>query len=98
MGMEGIVAKKKDSIYIPGKRTQSWLKVPVTIHQDFVIGGWAESESGNLFRSLIFGNYQDGKLIYVHHAGGGFNNKQMEQLTQAAQKNRNRQNPICKQG
>ena len=80
MGMEGIVAKKKDSIYIPGKRTQSWLKVPVTIHQDFVIGGWAESDSGNLFRSLIFGNYQNGKLMYVHHSGGGFNNKQMEQL------------------
>ena len=56
MGMEGIVAKKKDNIYIPGKRTQSWFKVPVTIHQDFVIGGWAESDSGNLFRSLIFGN------------------------------------------
>ena len=80
MGLEGIVAKKKDSIYIPGRRSQNWLKVPVTVHQDFVIGGWAESESGKIFRSLIFGNYQNGRLVYVHHSGGGFNDKQMNYL------------------
>ena len=80
MGMEGIVAKKKDGIYVPGVRTQSWLKVPVTLHQDFVIGGWAESDKGKIFRSLIFGNYQNGKLVYVHTSGVGFNDKQMNAL------------------
>ena len=80
MGGEGIVAKKKDSIYIPGRRVQSWLKIPVTLHKDYVIGGWAESDSGKLFRSLLFGNYDNGSLVYVHHAGGGFDDKTMNYL------------------
>ena len=59
---------------------QNWLKIPVSIHQDYVIGGWAESESGKLFRSLLFGHYENGNLIYVHHAGGGFDDKKMKYL------------------
>jgi bifunctional non-homologous end joining protein LigD len=61
IGLEGIVAKKKDSAYIPSrgnKRTKLWLKVPIKMIGEFVIGGWTESGSGRAFRSLLFGAYK----------------------------------------
>lgn len=79
-GLEGIVAKKKNSQYEPGKRTPNWLKMPTEIRQEFVIGGWTESESNRPFRSLLFGYYEDGKLINAGHAGGGFKESEMPQI------------------
>jgi bifunctional non-homologous end joining protein LigD len=43
MELEGILAKRKDSKYQPGKRVKDWLKLPTEIRQEFVIGGWTES-------------------------------------------------------
>jgi bifunctional non-homologous end joining protein LigD len=77
IGLEGIVAKKKDSKYIPGLRSNDWLKVATAIHREFVIGGWTESDKSPYFRALVFGEYVDGKLMYVGHAGGGFKSKDM---------------------
>jgi bifunctional non-homologous end joining protein LigD len=77
LDLEGIVAKKKNSIYEPGKRVKSWLKIPTEIRQEFVIGGWTESSSGRPFRSILFGYYEGGKLIYAGHAGGGYKEGEM---------------------
>ena len=70
--MEGILAKKKGSIYRPGIRTNDWLKIQTAKRQEFVVGAWTESTSGRLFRSLLFGWYIDGELHFVGHAGHGF--------------------------
>lgn len=78
-GLEGIVAKKADSFYLPGKRVNTWLKVPTEIIQDFVIGGWTESDS-RPFKSLLFGAWTDDGLTYIGHAGGGFKDKQMKEI------------------
>jgi len=75
--MEGIVAKRKDSVYIEGERGYSWLKTPTRKRQEFVIGGWAESERGRSFRSLLFGAYEKGKLIWIGRSGGGYKEKDM---------------------
>jgi len=80
--MEGIVAKRKDSKYEPGKRTKNWLKLPTEKRQEFVIGGWTESDSAAPFASLLFGYYENGKLIYQGHAGGGYKGKQKEKIKQ----------------
>ena len=72
LGMEGIIAKKKESIYRPGVRSNDWLKIQTTRRQEFVIGAWSESANGRSFRSLIFGWFINGKLHYVGHAGHGF--------------------------
>ena len=80
LGLEGIVAKQRHSIYEPGKRVRSWLKIPTEIRQEFVIGGWTESSSGRSFRSLLFGYYDDGKLIYAGHAGGGYKEAEMPHM------------------
>jgi bifunctional non-homologous end joining protein LigD len=78
--MEGIVAKKRDSKYEPGKRSKYWLKLPTEKRQEFVIGGWTESDSAAPFASLLFGYYEDGKLIYQGHAGGGYKAKQKQKI------------------
>ena len=79
-GMEGIVAKRRDSKYEPGKRGKDWLKLPTEKRQEFVIGGWTESESAAPFASLLFGYYEKGKLIYQGHAGGGYKGRQKEKI------------------
>jgi bifunctional non-homologous end joining protein LigD len=49
-GMEGIIAKRKDSIYRPGKRTSDWLKIKARLQQEFVVGGFtAPKEAGSIW-------------------------------------------------
>ncbi|MDB5246689.1 MAG: ligase [Segetibacter sp.] len=80
MDLEGIVAKKKDSIYQQNKRTKDWLKLPTEIRQEFVIGGWTESDSGRPFRSIVFGAYENDQLKFVGHSGSGFKDEVMKEI------------------
>lgn len=75
--LEGIVAKKKDSTYQPGTRGYDWLKVATRKRQEFVIGGWAESDKSRSFKSLLFGAYENGKLQWVGRSGGGYKQAEM---------------------
>lgn len=75
--LEGIVAKKKDSTYQPGARGYDWLKVPTRKRQEFVIGGWAESDKSRSFKSLLFGAYENGKLQWIGRSGGGYKQAEM---------------------
>ncbi|WGQ10692.1 non-homologous end-joining DNA ligase [Pedobacter gandavensis] len=75
--LEGIVAKKKDSAYQPGIRGYDWLKVPTRKRQEFVIGGWAESDKSRSFKSLLFGAYEKGKLQWIGRSGGGYKQAEM---------------------
>ena len=61
--LEGIVGKRRDSIYEPGKRTGAWIKHRVNQGQEFVIGGFTPSLHG--LDAIIVGYYRDDKLIYV---------------------------------
>jgi bifunctional non-homologous end joining protein LigD len=71
-GWEGIIAKRKESVYIEDDRSYNWLKFPVKKVDEFVIGGWAESDKVRSFRSLLFGAYDKGKLTWLGRSGGGF--------------------------
>ncbi|MES2648170.1 MAG: DNA ligase D [Bacteroidota bacterium] len=75
--MEGIVSKIKNSTYQPGARNTNWLKTPSRKRQEFVIGGWVESDRGRPFASLLFGAYNNNKLEWIGHGGGGFKEKEM---------------------
>jgi bifunctional non-homologous end joining protein LigD len=56
MNMEGILAKKADSLYLPGVRTKDWLKIKIAKRQEVVIGGYTLNEgSTKLFSSLLVG-------------------------------------------
>jgi bifunctional non-homologous end joining protein LigD len=93
-GMEGIVAKRKDSYYYPGRRTDEWLKITTAIRNEYIIGGWTESASGRKFRSLLFGEYRDGKLFCIGHAGGGYKEKEMDDILNQLKKYETKSNPF----
>ena len=69
-GLEGIIGKRKDSLYQPGKRSGAWIKYRVNRGQEFVIGGYFPGPHG--FDSLIVGYYDGGKLMYVARTRNGF--------------------------
>jgi bifunctional non-homologous end joining protein LigD len=73
-GFEGLIAKKKGSIYRPGQRSKDWLKIKFVKEQDCVIVGWVPGEKGRAGQvgSLLAAIYQDGGLVYAGHVGTGF--------------------------
>jgi bifunctional non-homologous end joining protein LigD len=80
--LEGIVAKKLDSIYEPGRRSRCWLKLKNVHRQEFVVGGWKEGEGvrSNHFGSLLVGYYDDDGLHYAGNVGTGFTEKTLDDL------------------
>jgi len=77
-GLEGVMAKKADSKYYPGKRVHVWLKIKNVKTTDCVICGWTEGQ--RKFASLVLGQYENGKLIYVGCVGTGFTERQINEL------------------
>lgn len=77
MGLEGIVAKKKDGKYLIGKRSNLWKKIKKRNTLDCVIVGWIEGEGerGETFGSLVLAVYEDGKLRHVGNVGTGFDSE-----------------------
>jgi DNA ligase D-like protein (predicted ligase) len=69
-GLEGLVAKRKDSIYEPGLRTGAWRKMRVNVGQEFVIGGY--TASAHNFDAMVIGYYEGKKLIYSARVRNGF--------------------------
>lgn len=69
-GFEGLVAKRRTSVYEPGLRTGAWMKMRVNRGQEFVIGGYTRGTK--TFDALIFGYYERDKLIYVARTRNGF--------------------------
>jgi len=69
-GLEGIVAKRSDSIYQPGLRTGLWSKHRVNLGQEFVIGGYVPGTHG--FDSLVIGFYRGRDLYYAARVRAGF--------------------------
>jgi DNA ligase D-like protein (predicted ligase) len=69
-GLEGIIGKRKDSVYQPGKRSGAWIKYRVNRGQEFVIGGYFPGAHG--IDSLIVGYYEGDKLMYVARTRNGF--------------------------
>src|SRR5262249_50419241 len=59
---EGIIAKRRDSLYEPGKRSGAWLKYRVHKGQEFVIGGYVPPKP---LHSIIFGYFPKGEIIYA---------------------------------
>jgi len=69
-GLEGIVAKRKDSLYEPGKRTGFWARIRINKGQEFVIGGFMPGPHG--VDSIIVGYYRGKDLVYVARVRNGF--------------------------
>jgi bifunctional non-homologous end joining protein LigD len=84
LGLEGMVAKRLDSRYEPGRRSSSWRKIKHDLRQEFVLGGWTPGEgwrSGGI-GALLLGYYDhDGVLRYAGKVGTGFSENELERLS-----------------
>jgi bifunctional non-homologous end joining protein LigD len=81
-GLEGIVTKRLDSPYEPGKRGNTWLKVKNTRRQELVIGGWLPGEgrrSGDI-GALLMGYFEDGEFRFAGKVGTGFGQQELAML------------------
>jgi len=71
--LEGIMAKRADSAYRLGSRSDQWLKIKIIAAQEAIICGFtAPRNSRKNFGALILGAYEKGRLVYIGHTGGGF--------------------------
>jgi bifunctional non-homologous end joining protein LigD len=81
-GWEGVVAKKRDSTYQPGRRSSSWVKDKIWKTQEVVIGGWRQGEGGRSsgIGSLMLGVPESGALHFAGRVGTGFSEKELAKL------------------
>ncbi|MEO6405609.1 MAG: DNA ligase D [Ferruginibacter sp.] len=93
--LEGIMAKKADSEYHPGARSNDWLKIKNHKTADVIIAGYTEpGGSREYFGSLVLGMMKKGKLVYAGNAGTGYNEKTLADLHGLMQKRIIKQSPF----
>ncbi len=84
--LEGVVAKRVDSTYEPGRRTGAWVKVKHLMRQELVVGGWIPGQGArsSTFGALLLGYYDDsGALRYAGRVGTGFTEATLDDLRSA---------------
>lgn len=82
-GLEGVVAKRLDSAYLPGQRSPAWTKVKATKRDEFVVGGWLPGEGnreGRIGALLVGLPDGEGGLVYSGGVGTGFTDKELRRL------------------
>jgi bifunctional non-homologous end joining protein LigD len=86
-GLEGVIAKRKESKYEIGRRSGAWVKFKWTQQQEFVIGGYSEPRGTRAhFGALVVGYYQGKKLMFAAKVGTGFDQKLLKSLHQRFRK------------
>jgi bifunctional non-homologous end joining protein LigD len=80
-GLEGLMAKRPDSLYESGRRGGAWVKVKLTQQQEFVIGGYTPPEdSRKYFGALLVGYHGPGGLLFADRIGTGFSERILAEL------------------
>ena len=81
--LEGVVAKRRDARYEPGRRSACWIKVTHTARVDAVIVGWlpGEGRRGKGIGSLVVAVEEDGRLRYAGRVGTGFTDQELDRLS-----------------
>ena len=86
LGLEGLIAKKRDSLYESGRRSGAWVKFKWTNEQEFVIGGYTRPKGGRAYLgALLVGYYQEGRLRFAAKVGTGFTDQALKSLHQKLQ-------------
>jgi bifunctional non-homologous end joining protein LigD len=82
LGLEGMIAKRGASRYLPGRRSDDWRKIKAMKRQDCVVLGWTPGLKGrsDAFGALLLGAYKDGKLIWVGQVGSGFTDRMLKDI------------------
>ena len=86
-GLEGLVAKRPNSLYESGRRSGAWVKFKITKSQEFVIGGYTLPEGArNYFGSLLVGYRSPDGLMFAGRVGTGFSEKLLASIDAQLQK------------
>lgn len=85
-GLEGVMAKKLDGIYLPGRRSAYWQKFRHTREADLVICGYQYGTAGRNLGSLVLGGYRERKLVYQGKVGTGFGEREAGALLEGLRK------------
>jgi bifunctional non-homologous end joining protein LigD len=86
-GLEGLVAKRLNSLYESGRRSGAWVKVKLTKSQEFVIGGYTLPDGNRkYFGSLLVGSHGPDGLVFAGRVGTGFSDKVLANLYATFQK------------
>jgi bifunctional non-homologous end joining protein LigD len=95
--LEGVMAKRLDSPYCPGKRTKYWLKVKAKMNQEFVIGGWqlGEGRREKTIGALLLGYFDDGDFKYAGKVGTGFNERELQMLVKELKSRERKTSPFA---
>jgi bifunctional non-homologous end joining protein LigD len=87
LGLEGFMAKRRDAVYQPGRRTPAWSKIKCGRRREFVVGGWSTGQGSRQesIGSLALGCYDTAdedtqRLFYVGQAGSGLSEDMIRQL------------------
>jgi bifunctional non-homologous end joining protein LigD len=82
-GLEGVIAKRLESTYEPGRRSPSWVKVKNLYRQEVVVGGWVPGDGRRRDRigALLVGVREDGELRHTGRVGTGFTEKELDRLS-----------------
>src|SRR5437899_7234433 len=99
-GLEGLLAKRRDSVYESGRRSKNWMKIKSTKEGEFVIGGYTEGGGwrAGTFGSLLLGFYDDdGRLVYAGHVGTGFNDTTLKMLKERLEALRTDERPFAEE-
>ncbi|MGH7637298.1 MAG: DNA ligase D [Gemmatimonadaceae bacterium] len=93
---EGIMAKRRDGPYEPGRRVRHWQKMKIENQQELVVGGWTEPRNSRKhFGALLLGYYDDaGNLVYAGHTGTGFSDKVLDDVSRKLRAIERKQSPF----
>ncbi|MBG6058377.1 bifunctional non-homologous end joining protein LigD [Cryobacterium sp. MP_M5] len=82
LGLEGIVAKRLDGPYEPGRRSRSWIKIKHHATQEVVVGGWrpGKGHRAGSIGSLLVGIPEGGSLAYAGRVGTGFRDRDLDEI------------------
>ncbi|HEX6692234.1 MAG TPA: DNA ligase D, partial [Burkholderiales bacterium] len=95
-GFEGVIGKRKSSVYEAGKRSAAWLKVKATNSADFVVGGYTKGKGSRApLGALLVGYWEGRKLRFASHVGSGFDDRSLARTLQRLEPLRRKSNPFA---
>ncbi|HXZ60018.1 MAG TPA: DNA ligase D [Steroidobacteraceae bacterium] len=97
-GFEGIVAKRADSTYQPGKRSRAWLKIKAAQSAEFVIGGYTRGKGArDPLGALLLGYFDGRTLRYAGHVGSGLDDQVIAALLERTVKLKRKDSPFAEE-
>jgi bifunctional non-homologous end joining protein LigD len=94
-GFEGVIGKRRNSVYEAGKRSGAWLKVKATNSADFVVGGYTRGKGARAaLGALLVGYWQGKKLCFASHVGSGFDERTLARTLKLLEPLRRKSNPF----